>query len=61
MSTNEYCYHVVPINDLREHSEDSAIACWCEPRVEYEGAYEIHVHNSLDEREKFEMGERKPS
>jgi hypothetical protein len=54
-------YHVVPRNDLREHSCDSAAPCWCEPRIEYEGAFEIYVHNSLDEREKFETGERKSS
>jgi hypothetical protein len=61
--TNAYVYHVVPIDDLREHSCDVGDfgPCWCEPRIEYEGAFEIHVHNSLDEREKFETGERRPS
>jgi hypothetical protein len=58
---NNHTYHVLPVNDLREHSSDIDVPCWCEPRIVYEGASEIHVHNSLDEREKFETGERKPS
>lgn len=48
-------YHVVPINDLREHilSKD----CWCNP-FDDEGVF---VHHSMDQREKYETGERKPS
>lgn len=49
--------HVVPVNDLREHSTDSDKACWCKPREE-DG---VIVHNSMDGREAFETGERKLS
>jgi len=49
--------HVVPVNDLREHSTDSDVTCWCNPATE-DG---VIVHNSMDGREKFETGERKPS
>lgn len=49
-------YHVVPINDLREHCSDGE-QCWCKPREE-DG---VIVHNSMDGREKFETGERKLS
>jgi hypothetical protein len=48
--------HVVPVNDLREHIEDG-IKCWCKPHEETG----VIVHNSMDGREKFETGERKPS
>lgn len=50
-------YHVVPLMDLREHITDSDKPCWCHPR-EDEG---VIVHNSMDGREAFETGERKPS
>jgi hypothetical protein len=50
-------YHVVPINDLREHVEDGT-RCWCKPTVDEDG---LIVHNSMDGREKFETGERKVS
>lgn len=46
--------HVYPVNDLREHS---AANCWCHPAED--GG--IVVHNSLDGRELYERGERKPS
>jgi hypothetical protein len=49
--------HVVPIDDLREHSTDSDKPCWCHPEEE-DG---VIVHNSMDGREKFETGERKMS
>lgn len=48
-------YHVVPVNDLREHRTEG---CWCRPRETAEG---VIVHNSMDGREKFETGERKVS
>lgn len=47
--------HVLPINDLCEHEETET--CWCKPRYD-EG---VIVHNSMDGREHFETGERKPS
>jgi hypothetical protein len=46
--------HVVPVNDLREHS---LAGCWCCP-ADDDG---VVVHNSLDGREQFERGERKMS
>jgi len=48
--------HVVPTDDLRAHEVEGVI-CWCDPEVD-EG---MVVHNSLDKREKYETGERKPS
>lgn len=51
--------HVVPIDDLREHSTDSDKPCWCHP--EHDEEHDIYVHNSMDGREKFETGERKMS
>ena len=48
--------HVVPINDTREH-ECTAYNCWCCP-VNEDG---VIVHNSEDQREHYERGERKLS
>lgn len=45
----ERIYHVYPVNDLRG------------PSVQIEDAGILIVHNSLDGREAFETGERKPS
>lgn len=47
--------HILPLNDLRQHEESSD--CWCEPKIDGD----IIVHNALDEREKYETGERKPN
>lgn len=49
-------YHIIPSNDLREHDTD--IRCWCRPVEDDEG---VIVHNSMDGREKYETGMRKPS
>lgn len=57
IATPNDIYHVVPIDDLREHSTDIDKPCWCKPR-EDDG---VMVHNSMDGREKYETGERKPS
>lgn len=46
--------HVMPVRDLREHTISD---CWCDP-VDDDG---VMLHNSLDEREVFEAGRRKPS
>ena len=51
------CLHVVPVNDLREHSCDKDKPCWCKP-IEDEG---VIVHNSMDQRELYETGQRKLS
>ena len=48
--------HVVPIDDLREHEPHAE--CWCSP-VQEEAGYIVHF--ALDERDKFERGERKLS
>ena len=48
--------HVMPIGDLREH--DCAVDCWCRPTQDDE-CTEVWVHHSMDEREKYETGERK--
>lgn len=46
--------HVYPVNDTRAHTTEN---CWCDPSDDGE----IIIHNSADEREKFETRERKPS
>jgi hypothetical protein len=50
-------WHVYPLNDLKEHVTDGPEQCWCQP-LETDG---VIVHNSMDGREAFETGERKPS
>lgn len=56
VNMNMTAVHVVPVNDLRVHT--SSANCWCMP-VETED--DVFVHNSLDGREKYETGERKPN
>lgn len=51
-------YHVIPEDDLREHIDSES--CWCKPTEDAQEAYVIH-HHSLDGREAFETGDRKPS
>jgi hypothetical protein len=41
--------HVIPLNDIKEHSEDST--CECYPSVIVENGEMILVHNSFDGRE----------
>jgi hypothetical protein len=51
---------VYPIDDLRPHILPDSEAdgpCWCNP-TDDEG---VTVHHSLDGREMFETGERRPS
>lgn len=52
-------WHVVPMNDLRDH-EPSA-NCWCRPtlRDDEETDGDVYIHHSLDGRELYETGERK--
>ena len=52
-------YHVLPIDDLREHEETAT--CWCQPRVETHDletgedyTEPLIIHNSLDGRELVE-------
>lgn len=46
-------YHVLPINDIKDHVEQST--CPCEPEVVVEGGDLIIVHNSWDGREGLEQ------
>jgi hypothetical protein len=47
-------YHILPINDIREHEE--SIDCWCEPEEDING---VIIHNSADGREDYEVGLKK--
>ena len=47
--------HVFPPNDIRQHALTAE--CWCQP-IEDDG---VLIHNSLDDTEKYESGERKPN
>jgi hypothetical protein len=49
--------HVMPINDLKEHTFNAG--CWCSPQLDEE--HRAVIHNSADNREAFERGERMPS
>lgn len=53
--------HVYPIGDLREHDTNGRGKCWCRPSIEDAGSEYLVVHNSLDGREMYEDGRRKPS
>lgn len=55
---NNNCVHVVPVGDLREHVPSAG--CWCRPTRDDESP-EVLVHHSMDGREAFETGERRPS
>lgn len=47
--------NVMPANDLREHVGNCD--CWCKPAID--GS--LVIHNAMDNREKYENGELKPS
>jgi len=49
--------HIVPIDDLYEHELHPS--CWCDPQLD--PVKFIATHNSADDREAFERGERKPT
>lgn len=51
--------HIIPLNDLREHTLSKG--CWCEPELDEEGLEDLVVHHALDDREQFERGLRRPS
>lgn len=42
-------YHILPVGDLKKHSEEST--CECHPKVIFENGNMIIVHNSYDGRE----------
>lgn len=52
-------YHVVPVDDLRPH--ELSPTCWCCPSKDDASDEDgtVYVHHALDEREKYETGERK--
>lgn len=56
--TAQKIIHVIPRNDLREH--ERSITCWCKPKPDDE-EITVYIHHSMDEREKYETGERQPS
>lgn len=45
--------NVLPVNDLKEHTEDST--CDCKPTIEEVNGQIIVVHNAYDGRECVEM------
>lgn len=47
--------HVLPVNDLKEHTEDTT--CECGPTVIQEDGELIVVHNAFDGREGLEMAQ----
>ena len=49
--------HVVPINDYKDHIPEGD-TCWCHP--DYDEQYDMYIHHSMDGREAYETGERKP-
>ncbi len=55
LSENGQSRQVIPLGDWRPH--ENTEHCWCSPSDE-DGVY---VHYSMDGREFYERGERKPS
>lgn len=54
----EETYHVLPVNDLKDHED--GLYCWCKPTVErFDNGNVMVSHNSADGREFFEQ-ERLP-
>ncbi len=51
-------WHIIPIGDLKEHEESED--CWCKPEIDDEYVELIYIHNSMDGREEYESGKRKP-
>lgn len=53
--------HSYPVGDIREHNMRGRGVCWCNPRIEeVEFGYAV-MHNSMDGRELYECGQRRPS
>lgn len=53
---NDGSTHITPRDALREHIATSD--CWCRPVEDEPGLF---IHNSMDGREAYECGDRKPS
>lgn len=49
-------WHVVPLNDLKEHTDTEE--CWCRPDVDYVGVGTIVTHHAADDRESYEQGRK---
>ena len=49
-------FHVYPVADLKEHDTEGSL-CWCHPSIEAGG--QLIIHNSMDQRERYETGESK--
>jgi hypothetical protein len=49
-------WHIIPLNDLRPHEPE--MTCWCRPETNEDN---VAVHHSMDGREDFQSGARKPS
>lgn len=45
-------YHIMPINDLKEH--DHSFYCWCSPEIQGSLAPYTVVHHALDNRERID-------
>lgn len=43
-------WHVIPINDLKEH--ECSEQCWCAPTLDAEADGLVYIHHSLDGRER---------
>lgn len=50
--------HVYPIGDLRDH--EMTRECWCRPTEADDDPF-VLLHHSMDGREAYEEGRRKPS
>jgi len=48
-------YHVIPINDLREHVPSPD--CWCRPPPDDE--HDVFTHHAMDRREDYETGQQR--
>jgi hypothetical protein len=49
--------HIIPINDLRNHQEETT--CECNPKVDFVDGEMMIIHKSYDEREAFERFEER--
>ncbi len=49
----EVVYNIIPVNDVKEHSEYST--CECNPTIDIVNGVVIITHNSFDGREGLEM------
>lgn len=53
-------WHIVPLNDLRDHEE--SVDCWCQPELLDDDYLDsVYLHASMDGREAFDSGTRKMS